>query len=137
MPFPSIRIPTPPCHNKGAVVASRKSLKTPGVIVHDHGAANPVNGEWKFFVSDGSIMQFNLEMITRDPLKVPVYTDPYWVTFGELRARHLAETLALVRRRSSTKLLPTVSDKTLSERVAFEEQNNVASFNFARRELGL
>jgi 3-oxoisoapionate decarboxylase len=82
-------------------------------------------------------VQFNLEMITRDPLKVPVYMDPYWVTFGELRARHLAETLALVRHRSSAKPLPAMSDKTLPERVAFEEQNNVASFNYARRELGL
>lgn len=82
-------------------------------------------------------VQFNLEMITRDPLKVPVYTDQYWVTFGELRARHLAETLALVRQRSSTKPLPAMSDKTMPERVVFEEQNNVASFNFARRELGV
>jgi 3-oxoisoapionate decarboxylase len=82
-------------------------------------------------------VQFNLEMITRDPLKVPVYTDQYWVTFGELRARHLAETLALVRHRSSAKPLPTMSDKTLPERVAFEEQNNVASLDYARRELGL
>jgi len=82
-------------------------------------------------------MQHNLEMITRDPLQVPVYTDPYWVTFGELRARHLAETLALVRHRASAKPLPTMSDKTLPERVAFEEANNVASFNYARRELGL
>lgn len=82
-------------------------------------------------------VRFNLEMITRDPLKVPVYTDQYWVTFGGLRARHLAETLALVRRRSSVKPLPAVSDKTLPERIAFEEQNNVASLDYARRELGL
>lgn len=82
-------------------------------------------------------VQFNLEMITRDPLQVPVYTDQYWVTFGELRARYLAETLALVRQRSSAKPLPTMSDKTLPEQLAFEEQNNVASFHYARRELGL
>jgi sugar phosphate isomerase/epimerase len=82
-------------------------------------------------------VQFNLEMITRDPLKVPVYTEQYWVTFGDLRARHLAETLALVRQRASTKPLPTTGDKEMPETVAFEEANNVASFAYARRELGL
>lgn len=82
-------------------------------------------------------VQYNLEMITRDPLQVPVYTDSYWTTFGELRARRLAETLALVRHRPSVKPLPMTSDKTMPERVALEEANNVASLAFARRELGL
>jgi sugar phosphate isomerase/epimerase len=82
-------------------------------------------------------VQFNLEMITRDPLRVPVYTDAYWVTFGALRARQLAETLALVKRRSSAKPLPGTTGKSPAERVAFEEANNVASFAYARRELGL
>jgi sugar phosphate isomerase/epimerase len=82
-------------------------------------------------------VQFNLEMITRDPLRVPVYTDQYWVTFGELRARHLAETLALVRQRSSAKPLPLVTGKSPAERVAFEEAHNIACLAHARRELGL
>ncbi len=33
---------------------------------------------------------FNLEMITRDPLKVPCLTDGYWVTFPDLPGRHVA-----------------------------------------------
>ncbi len=82
-------------------------------------------------------MQHNLEMITRDPLKVPIYTEQYWTTFGKLPARPLAETLALVRHRAASKPLPTMSDKSLPERIAFEETNNVASFAYARRELGL
>ena len=28
-------------------------------------------------------MAFDLEMITRDPLKIPVFTDKYWVTFDD------------------------------------------------------
>jgi len=28
-------------------------------------------------------MPFDLEMITRDPLKIPVFTDKYWVTFDD------------------------------------------------------
>lgn len=82
-------------------------------------------------------VQFNLEMITRDPLKVPVYTEQYWVTFGDLRARHLAGTLALVSRRASTKPLPTVGDKSPAGRVVFEEANNVACLAYARNALGL
>ena len=41
-------------------------------------------------------MAFDLEMITRDPLKIPVFTDKYWVTFDDsyspLPARDLAKT---------------------------------------------
>ncbi len=82
-------------------------------------------------------MQHNLEMITRDPLKVPVYTDKYWTTLGELQAQPLAAALALVQHRSSAKPLPRTSDKSLAAQVAYEEQNNVACFTYARRELGL
>ena len=46
-------------------------------------------------------IQYNLEMITRDPLKVPCLTDPYWVTFGELPGRELARRLASVKRNQS------------------------------------
>ena len=44
-------------------------------------------------------MIFNLEMITRDPLKIPVFTPKYWATFDDsvspLPGRDLAKTLAL------------------------------------------
>lgn len=82
-------------------------------------------------------IQYNLEMITRDPLKIPVYTDKYWVTLGDLRASRLAAALELVRQKSSTRPLPMMSDKSMSGQVEFEEQNNVDSFEYARRELGL
>ena len=42
-------------------------------------------------------IRFNLEMITRDPLKVPCLTERYWATFPDLPGRHLARTLSLVR----------------------------------------
>src|SRR6202007_353381 len=41
--------------------------------------------------------KFSLEMITRDPLKVPCLTDKYWVTFPERNGRYLARTLKLVQ----------------------------------------
>ena len=40
---------------------------------------------------------FSLELITRDPLRVPCLTDDYYATFPALPARDLARTLRLVR----------------------------------------
>ena len=45
-------------------------------------------------------MPFDLEMITRDPLKIPVFTDKYWVTFDDsyspLPGRDFAKIVQLV-----------------------------------------
>lgn len=82
-------------------------------------------------------VQYNLEMITRDPLEVPVLTDSYWVTFQDLPAVVLAETLALVKLRPSANPLPMMTGKSTAEQVVFEEQNNVASFAYAKQSLGL
>jgi 3-oxoisoapionate decarboxylase len=43
-------------------------------------------------------IRFTLELITRDPLKVPCLTDKYWATFATTPGRDLARTLLLVRR---------------------------------------
>ena len=37
-------------------------------------------------------IRLNIEMITRDPLKVPCLTERYWATFPDLPGRHLAHT---------------------------------------------
>lgn len=42
-------------------------------------------------------VRFNLEVITRDALEVPVLTSAYWATFPEVPARDLAATLATVK----------------------------------------
>src|SRR5262249_28999664 len=42
-------------------------------------------------------VRLNLEMMTRDPLKVPVLTPKYWATLESVSGRRLAEMLALVR----------------------------------------
>lgn len=82
-------------------------------------------------------IQYNLEMITRDPLQVPCLTDGYWVTFGELPARELARSLASVKRNQSRTPLPQVTGKDARQRVEFEEENIRRSFAFARAKLGL
>ena len=78
---------------------------------------------------------FNLEMITRDPLKIPCMTDQYWETFNTVSGKDLASTLRMVEQHGQQ--LPTVSEKTSEERLAFEELNVRDSFRYAVDNLGL
>ncbi|MEM7699435.1 MAG: TIM barrel protein [Verrucomicrobiota bacterium] len=75
---------------------------------------------------------FNLEMITRDPLKVPVLTQPYWETFDSIPARDLADRIALAKQ-GSAKALPQIEGLSLSETIRLEETHVRESFaNSAR-----
>jgi 3-oxoisoapionate decarboxylase len=85
-----------------------------------------------------SAVQFNLEMITRDPLKVPVLGRKYWATFDDrVSGRELAAMLALMREHKPRQPLPRTSGKSRDGQLAFEEENNVRSFAYAREKLGL
>ncbi len=79
---------------------------------------------------------FNLEMITRDPLKIPCMTDAYWETFDTVNGRELARALRMVEK-AADKALPGVADKNPEEQLAFEEQNVRSSFAYASTQLGL
>jgi len=81
-------------------------------------------------------VRFSLEMISRDPLKVPCLTEKYWATFADVRGRDLARTLRLVRERASARL-PQISDLPLDEQVAREEENVKKCLAYAGRHLGL
>jgi len=80
---------------------------------------------------------FNLEMITRDPLKVPCLTEKYWATADRMPAMELAKALGLIRKNVSKKPLPRVTGLNSDEQVAFEEENVRRSFDYARKNLGL
>lgn len=84
-------------------------------------------------------MMLDLEMITRDPLKIPVFTDKYWATFDEsfspLPGRDLARTLELVRRKKSA--LPRLTGMTPEAQLKFEDENVRKSIDWARRNLGV
>lgn len=67
--------------------------------------------------------KFSLEMITRDPLKVPCLTPQYWEVFPERHARYLARTLKLVQENSSRDPLPTITQLSREERLKVEEEN--------------
>ncbi len=86
-------------------------------------------------------MIFDLETITREPLKIPVFTKKYWVTFDDsfspLPGRDLARVLEIVHNNPPKKPLPTVAGMSQAEQVKQEDANNLASIIYARRNLGL
>ena len=51
-------------------------------------------------------VRFCLEMMTRDPLKIPCLTDRYWAAMGDVPGRNLARTLHMVRTRGRKDPLP-------------------------------
>lgn len=73
---------------------------------------------------------FSLEMITRDPLKVPCLTKQYWEVFPDRNGRYLAQTVKLVIERGSREPLPTVSKLSREERAKVEEENVKACLRY-------
>jgi len=67
---------------------------------------------------------FNLEMATRDPLRVPCLTDGYFATFPERKATQLDAAMKLVKANPPKQQPPTVSGKAIAQILAEEETNN-------------
>jgi sugar phosphate isomerase/epimerase len=86
-------------------------------------------------------MMFCLEMITRDPLKIPVFTDKYWATFDDayspLPARDLAKVLEMVRANPPKKPLPKISGLSPAQQVKAEDDYNQQCVDYARAHLEL
>ena len=78
-----------------------------------------------------------LEMITRDPLKVPCLTDKYWTTFPEKGGLDLARTLRFVANHKSLSPLPHISHLTREEQLQRENENVIACMKYASEQLGL
>ncbi|MCH2200713.1 MAG: sugar phosphate isomerase/epimerase [Fuerstiella sp.] len=81
-------------------------------------------------------IHFSLELITRDPIKVPVLTQKYWATFPNVPGRDLARTLRTVHT-SAADELPYVTSLPPGEQVERENANVRASLTWARDHLGL
>jgi len=79
--------------------------------------------------------RFILEMITRDPLKVPCLTDAYWAPFPDRNGRHLARTMRMVNQRAIREPLPSVSQLSREARQAAEETNIRACLSYFREKL--
>jgi 3-oxoisoapionate decarboxylase len=78
---------------------------------------------------------FNLEMATRDPLRVPCRTDGYWATFPERRAARLEPMLALVKANPPRQPPPDMTGKSVSQRLAEEEANNRQGLDWMKKNI--
>jgi sugar phosphate isomerase/epimerase len=82
--------------------------------------------------------RLTLEMITRDPLKVPCLTDAYWATFPQRNGLYLASTLRMVREHESKdRPLPVLTGLAREVQLRIEEDNVTKSMNYARQRLAL
>lgn len=81
-------------------------------------------------------LNFTLELLTRDPLRVPCLTPDYWRTFPDLPAVDLAKTLRTVRENEAG-ALQYPSELSPDQQLALESSNVVESIRYARNELGL
>ncbi|HEV8543937.1 MAG TPA: TIM barrel protein [Verrucomicrobiae bacterium] len=80
--------------------------------------------------------RFQLELITRDALKVPVLTEQYWATFPDAKASQLARAWAMIKQRSSSDPFPVISALSPTERIQAERANLEESFRYAADHLG-
>ena len=82
-------------------------------------------------------VNFSLEMITRDPLQIPVLTEAYWPAMQIVPAEDVADTLRLVRKNKFKTDLPTVAQLSPDARLAVEEQNILESMKYSKAKMGL
>jgi 3-oxoisoapionate decarboxylase len=84
---------------------------------------------------------FDLEMITREPLKIPVFTDKYWATFDDqyspLPGRDLAKVLEIVRHNKPKNPLPRTAGMSAEAQLALEDECVRKSIEYARKNLSL
>ncbi len=78
---------------------------------------------------------FNLEMATRDPLKIPCRTEGYWATFPDRRPTHLEAAMTLVALNPMKQPPPSISGKSVDRQLADEEANNRNSLAWMRERL--
>jgi sugar phosphate isomerase/epimerase len=82
-------------------------------------------------------VHFSLEMITRDPLRVPCLTEKYWSTFTEVPGVDLARFLTRMRASKPRSPLPRISGLTDEQRYALEVELVERSMAYATAHLGL
>jgi sugar phosphate isomerase/epimerase len=86
-------------------------------------------------------MLFCLEMITRNPLKIPVFTDKYWATFSDPKTQipghDVAMVLEMVRKNPPSVSLPQPDDLPPEQRIKAEDDYNLACIRYARQNLDM
>lgn len=86
-------------------------------------------------------MIFALEMITREPLKIPVFSKKYWATFDDVQSplpgRDLARMLEIVRTTGGKRPLTTTAGLSPAEALKLEDELINRSIDYARKNLAL
>ena len=81
--------------------------------------------------------KLTLEMITRNPLKIPCLTEKYWATFPHRSGEFLAHALTMVRANKPRKRLPQPESLDPAARRKMEEDNVANCLAYARETMGL
>ncbi|HXG48273.1 MAG TPA: TIM barrel protein [Methylomirabilota bacterium] len=81
-------------------------------------------------------IRWNIEMITRDPLRVPCLTSGYWGALPGLRASQLAAALERAARQARPESLPRVAGLDMAARLQLEDQNVRLCLAYGREVLG-
>jgi 3-oxoisoapionate decarboxylase len=79
---------------------------------------------------------FHLELITRDPLRIPVFRESYWRTLDAIKAPKLAATLATLKKADHTATFPIISTLSPEEQVSAERENIEQSLRYSTEQLG-
>jgi len=80
-------------------------------------------------------MLFQLEMITRDPLKVPIFSEQYWKIYDEKSpapSRDLAMLVDWIRTHPPKRPLPRISGLSAEGVLALEDECNQRCIDYAR-----
>ena len=78
----------------------------------------------------------DLEMITRDPLRVPIFTDAYWVTFDSdyslIRGHEVARIVDLIRKNKPKSPLPRTTGLSPEAQFRLEDDGIAKSIAYAK-----
>ncbi len=81
--------------------------------------------------------KMSLEMITRNPLKIPCLTEKYWQTFPGREAIHLARALRMVRANKPALPLPRMDGLDRDAQLRLELDNVKRCLHYAREQMNL
>jgi sugar phosphate isomerase/epimerase len=122
------------CHMKNMGVQNYTDGFLMSEVLFDDGFMD-IPAMWKILKTANPKLNPMHELITRDPLKVTVLTDKYWVTWPDRSGKFLADTIRLVNANQSKKPLPIISTLSPQAQFAAEESNNIACFDWGRSHL--
>jgi 3-oxoisoapionate decarboxylase len=80
-------------------------------------------------------IRFNLEMITRDPLKIPCFNEGYWASFEQTKGRELAKILTTVKNNKSKTPPAVIESMSIDDKLQLEENNILKCFAYAQKHL--